>query len=206
MPYRAGRRAFRAPEAWLIETVAQLVRAGTFFIPASLGATEAAMVLVYEALVGAPSLGFAVALIRRARELLWIAWGLWLGWLEVPGAATAALTSETAGATGAAQDGSDGFYACQPARFATALALALANWLIGMGEIVVIMWFLGAPVTLEVVVDLVELRRACGAGRLTAGEPLGAAHNGSAPPNAGARSTSLQGAGRCARLTRAVLR
>ncbi len=29
---------------------------------------------------------------RRARELLWIAWGLWLGWLEVPGAATAALT------------------------------------------------------------------------------------------------------------------
>ncbi len=158
------------------------------------------------ALVGAPSLGFAVALIRRARELLWIAWGLWLGWLEVPGAATAALTSETAGATGAAQDGSDGFYACQPARFATALALELANWLIGMGEIVVIMWFLGAPVTLEVVVDLVELRRACGAGRLTAGEPLGAAHNGSAPPNAGARSTSLQGAGRCARLTRAVLR
>ncbi len=101
LPYRAGRRAFRAPETWLIETVAQLVRAGTFFIPASLGATEAAMVLVYEALVGAPSLGFAVALIRRARELLWIAWGLWLGWLEVPGAATAALTSETAGATGA---------------------------------------------------------------------------------------------------------
>ncbi|MCH6588608.1 MAG: flippase-like domain-containing protein [Proteobacteria bacterium] len=99
-------------EAWLIETVAQLVRVGTFFIPASLGATEAAMVLVYEALAGAPSLGFAVALIRRARELLWIAWGLWLGWLEVPGGATAArasmVTSETAGASGAAQDESDG--------------------------------------------------------------------------------------------------
>ncbi len=99
-------------EAWLIETVAQLVRAGAFFIPASLGATEAAMVLVYEALLGAPSLGFAVALIRRARELLWVAWGLWLGWLEAPGAAAAArasmVTRETAGASGAAQDGSDG--------------------------------------------------------------------------------------------------
>ena len=80
-------------EAWLIETVAQLVRVGTFFIPASLGATEVAMVLLYEALVGAPSLGFAVALIRRARELLWIAWGLWLGWLEAPGAMAAAQAS-----------------------------------------------------------------------------------------------------------------
>ena len=72
-------------EAWLIEAVAQLVRAGFFFVPASLGVTEAAMVLVYDALTGRPSLGFAVALIRRARELLWIAWGLWLGWLEAPG-------------------------------------------------------------------------------------------------------------------------
>ncbi len=89
-------------EAWLIETVAQLVRAGTFFIPASLGATEAAMVLVYEALVGAPSLGFAVALIRRARELLWIAWGLWLGWLEAPGA-IAAVTEPAEGARGASE-------------------------------------------------------------------------------------------------------
>ncbi len=67
-------------QAWLIETVAQLVRAGSFFIPASLGATEAAMVLLYDALLGRPALGLAVALIRRGRELLWIAWGLWLGW------------------------------------------------------------------------------------------------------------------------------
>lgn len=74
-------------DAWLIETVVQLVRAGAFFIPASLGATEVVMVLVYDALTGRPSLGFAVALIRRARELLWIAWGLWLGWLETHGKA-----------------------------------------------------------------------------------------------------------------------
>jgi len=72
-------------EAWLIEAVAQLVRAGFFFVPASLGVTEAAMVLVFDALTGRPSLGFAVALIRRGRELLWIAWGLWLGWLAAPG-------------------------------------------------------------------------------------------------------------------------
>ncbi len=89
-------------EAWLIETLAQLVRAGFFFIPASLGATEAVMVLAYDALLGRPSLGFAVALIRRGRELLWIAWGLWLGWLEAPGA-FAALTEPAEGARGAAE-------------------------------------------------------------------------------------------------------
>ncbi len=89
-------------EAWLIEALAQLVRAGFFFIPASLGATEAVMVLVYDALLGRPSLGFAVALIRRGRELLWIAWGLWLGWLEAPGA-LAALTEPAEGARGTAE-------------------------------------------------------------------------------------------------------
>jgi uncharacterized protein (TIRG00374 family) len=67
-------------EAWLIETAAQLVRAGAFLIPGSLGATEAVMVLVFEALMGRPGLGLAVALIRRGREALWIAAGLLLGW------------------------------------------------------------------------------------------------------------------------------
>jgi uncharacterized membrane protein YbhN (UPF0104 family) len=77
---------------WLIGTAEimvimwLLVRAGFFFVPASLGVTEAALVLVYDALTGRPALGFAVALIRRARELVWVAWGLWLGWLEAPGA------------------------------------------------------------------------------------------------------------------------
>lgn len=68
-------------EAWLIQTVAELVRAGAFFIPGSLGATEAAMALLYDALTGRPALGLAMALIRRGRELLWIGWGLWFGWL-----------------------------------------------------------------------------------------------------------------------------
>jgi len=93
-------------EAWLIEAVAQLVRAGFFFVPASLGVTEVAMVLVYDALTGRPSLGFAVALIRRARELVWIAWGLWLGWLAAPGVLGAGAGADAgAGAeTGAETD------------------------------------------------------------------------------------------------------
>lgn len=68
-------------DAWLIETVAQLVRTGTFFIPASIGASEAALFLIYGALTGQPALGLVVSVIRRARELLWVVWGLWLGWL-----------------------------------------------------------------------------------------------------------------------------
>ncbi len=68
-------------EAWAIETAAQLVRAGAFFIPGSLGASEAVMVVIFDALSGRPALGLAVALIRRGREAVWIAWGLGLGWL-----------------------------------------------------------------------------------------------------------------------------
>ncbi len=72
-------------EACIVETAVQLVRAGAFVIPASLGATEVVMVLLYDLMTGRPALGLAVALIRRARELLWIAWGLWLGWRALPG-------------------------------------------------------------------------------------------------------------------------
>ena len=66
-------------EAWIIESVAQLVRAGTFFIPASIGAQEGAFLLLYAALTGSPALGIAVALVRRMREILWIGWGVALG-------------------------------------------------------------------------------------------------------------------------------
>lgn len=96
-------------EAWLIETVAQLVRAGIFFIPASLGASEAAMVLIYGALTGQPSLGLAVALIRRGRELLWIAWGFWIGWLfTLAPANTGAGSHEAMAAHGGAEDARPG--------------------------------------------------------------------------------------------------
>ena len=87
-------------DAWLIETVAQLARIGAFFIPASLGATEAALVMIYDALFGLSALGFTVAIIRRARELVWIAWGLWLGWLQTPGVAAVVAAARDSAAVG----------------------------------------------------------------------------------------------------------
>ena len=48
-------------DAWIIEAVAQLVRTGTFFIPASIGAQEGAFMLVCAAMTGSPALGVAVA-------------------------------------------------------------------------------------------------------------------------------------------------
>ena len=67
-------------EAWIIESVLQLVRAGSFFIPASLGASEVGFVVMVGALTGQPSLGLAAAVVRRSREVLWISLGLALGW------------------------------------------------------------------------------------------------------------------------------
>jgi uncharacterized protein (TIRG00374 family) len=70
-------------DAWIIESVAQLVRLGVFFIPATLGAQEGAFFLVGEALAGSATLGVAVGLVRRCRDLVWIAWGFalaaWIG-------------------------------------------------------------------------------------------------------------------------------
>lgn len=68
-------------EAWIIEGVSQMVRSGTFFIPASIGAQEGAFVLVCTAITGNPSLGFAVGIVRRIREILWVIWGFLIGWI-----------------------------------------------------------------------------------------------------------------------------
>ena len=66
-------------QAWMIEAIAQMVRAGTFLIPASIGAQEGAFMLVYTVITGSPALGIAVAMIRRFREVLWLVWGALLG-------------------------------------------------------------------------------------------------------------------------------
>ncbi len=66
-------------DAWIIEAVAQMVRAGTFFIPASIGAQEGAFVVVSGMITGSPTLGFSVAVVRRLRELVWISLGFLLG-------------------------------------------------------------------------------------------------------------------------------
>jgi uncharacterized protein (TIRG00374 family) len=63
-------------DAWIIEATAQLVRAGTFFIPASLGAQEGAFMVIGAAITGSPTVGFATAIVRRLREIIWVTWGL----------------------------------------------------------------------------------------------------------------------------------
>ena len=67
-------------EAWCIEAVVELARAGAFFIPAGIGIQEGAMVLIIAPITGQPSLGLAVALVRRVREIIWIAWGFLIAW------------------------------------------------------------------------------------------------------------------------------
>ena len=71
-------------DAWIIETVAQLVRSATFFIPASIGAQEGAFLVVGAAITGQPSFGLTVALARRIREIVWTMWGLAVFFLHKP--------------------------------------------------------------------------------------------------------------------------
>ena len=66
-------------DAWIIESVAQMVRTGTFFIPASIGAQEGAFMVISGAITGSPSLGLAVGIVRRLREIIWIGCGFAFG-------------------------------------------------------------------------------------------------------------------------------
>lgn len=75
-------------DAWIIESMTQLVRTATFFIPAALGSQEGALMLTCGALIGNPGLGMSVALVRRARELVWITLSLALGSLYSVSATT----------------------------------------------------------------------------------------------------------------------
>lgn len=67
-------------ESIILETLVELVRAGTFFIPATLGTQEAAFLLATGAITGQPALGVATALMRRVREIVWLVWGFSIGW------------------------------------------------------------------------------------------------------------------------------
>ncbi len=80
-------------DAWIIEAVAQLVRASTFFIPASIGAQEGAFLIIGTAVTGSPTLGFAIAVVRRAREIIWVAWGMAAFYIVKPN--TAKMNEET---------------------------------------------------------------------------------------------------------------
>ncbi|MBM3952025.1 MAG: flippase-like domain-containing protein [Rhodospirillales bacterium] len=66
-------------DAWIIESVAQLIRSAAFFIPAAVGAQEGAFLLVFSVMTGGPALGVAMALVRRARELVWLLLGAAFG-------------------------------------------------------------------------------------------------------------------------------
>ena len=74
-------------EVWMIECMVQLVRTLAFFIPAGLGAQEGAFLVGVGALTGVPASGVAVALVRRFRDVLWIAVSLLLAsaWAVSPG-------------------------------------------------------------------------------------------------------------------------
>ena len=68
-------------EAYMVETLTQLVRTGAFFVPIGLGVQEGAFVLAFEVLTGQGALGLAVGLVKRGREIVWIVAGLATGWL-----------------------------------------------------------------------------------------------------------------------------
>ena len=67
-------------DAIIVAATVELVRAGIFFIPASIGAEEAALAAIVTAITGESGLGLAVSFVRRYRELLWIVYGVLLAW------------------------------------------------------------------------------------------------------------------------------
>ncbi len=68
-------------EAWMIEAAVQLVRSAAFVVPAAVGVQEGTFFLVCGVVTGQPTLGVAVALIRRGRELAWLLLGAGFGLL-----------------------------------------------------------------------------------------------------------------------------
>ncbi len=66
-------------EALMIEAVIQLVRTISFFIPSNLGTQDAAYTLMVAAFTGVPTAGLGAALLRRLREVLFIAAGFLAG-------------------------------------------------------------------------------------------------------------------------------
>ncbi|QPJ65589.1 MAG: flippase-like domain-containing protein [Candidatus Nitrohelix vancouverensis] len=67
-------------DLWIIESLAQLIRVGSFFIPLSLGAQEGGLILIFSALGMTADIGLTVSFVRRIKELLWVGLGLFLAW------------------------------------------------------------------------------------------------------------------------------
>lgn len=65
-------------DLWLVEAIAQLVRAAVFFIPSGIGVVDASFVSLIALLTGDINHGAVVAITRRFRDLVWIAAGMLL--------------------------------------------------------------------------------------------------------------------------------
>jgi uncharacterized protein (TIRG00374 family) len=80
-------------EVMVLEAILQMSRSISFFIPANLGTQDGALALVTATLTGSPAAGLGVALLRRVRELLYIALGFDVGgWFSVRAARAARRT------------------------------------------------------------------------------------------------------------------
>lgn len=81
-------------DAWVLEAAVQLTRTATFFIPLSLGTQEGVLFVIAAAITGNGALGLAISLIKRFREMVWIAWGFAIGLRIKPQAAVEAVSAE----------------------------------------------------------------------------------------------------------------
>ncbi len=68
------------PEAVFIESLFQLVKTASFFIPGNFGAQEAGMALCMRWLGAGAAAGVAVSLLKRLRQIVWIGIGLLVWW------------------------------------------------------------------------------------------------------------------------------
>jgi len=67
-------------EALIAESMLQLIRSASFFIPGNLGAQEAGLAFILQGLGHTSSVGIAVSLIKRFRQLVWTGIGLLIGY------------------------------------------------------------------------------------------------------------------------------
>lgn len=68
-------------DAWIIEAMAQLMRAGAFFIPAAVGVQEGTFMVACRAVTGTNATGITMSVVRRCREIIWVIIGLLLYWM-----------------------------------------------------------------------------------------------------------------------------
>ena len=69
---------FGLAEAWLFEALIQVLRIVTFFIPASIGAQEGGIVLIFSQFGFPNPVSLTFAVLRRLREIVWMGLGLLL--------------------------------------------------------------------------------------------------------------------------------